>query len=109
MEESVAVVLDGSCSAMLQKNLSSKMKNPGSFIIPCAIRGLGEEKALCDLGASINVIPYNFFQKIGLGEPRPTRMILQLVDNAVHHPRDIIEDVWVNVDMYIFFSRFCSA
>jgi len=82
------------------------MKDPGSFIIPCVIGGLGEEKALADSGASINVMPYTLFQKLGLGEPRPTRMTLQLADRSVHHPRGIIEDVLVKVDKYIFPADF---
>jgi len=102
LEESTAVVLDANCSAVLQKNMPSKKKDPGSFIIPCNISNLGEEMALANLGASINIIPYTFFQKIGLGEPRPTQMKLQLVDLSVRHPRGILEDVLVKIDKYIF-------
>jgi len=99
-------VLEGNCSALLQKSLPNKMKDPGSFIIPCVIGGLGEEKALADSGASINVMPYTLFQKLRLGEPRPTRMTLQLADRSVRHPRGIIEDILVKVDKYIFPADF---
>ncbi|XP_039122079.1 uncharacterized protein LOC120258697 [Dioscorea cayenensis subsp. rotundata] len=89
MEDSVVVVLEGNCSAMLQKNLPNKMKDPGSFIILCVIRAFGEEKALANSRASINFMPYTLFQKLGLGEPRPTNMTLQLGDPSVRHPRDV--------------------
>jgi len=102
LEESAAVVLDANCSAVLQKNMPSKRKDPGSFIIQCNIGNLGEEMALADLGASINIMPYTFFQKLGLGEPRPTQMTLQLADRPVRHPMGIVEDVLVKVDKYIF-------
>ena len=34
LEESASVVLDVLCSAVLQKNMPNKKKDPGSFIIP---------------------------------------------------------------------------
>jgi len=76
LEESASLILDATCSVVLQKSMPSKRKDPGSFIIPCNIGDLGKEKALADSGASINVMPYTFLRKPGLGEPKPTRMTL---------------------------------
>ncbi|XP_073122003.1 uncharacterized protein [Henckelia pumila] len=59
-------------------------------------------KALCDLGASINLMPYSVFRKLSLGEPKSTRMSLQLADRSIKYPRGIIEDVLVKVDKLIF-------
>ncbi|XP_073120421.1 uncharacterized protein [Henckelia pumila] len=59
-------------------------------------------KALCDLGASINLMPYSVFRKLSLGEPKSTRMSLQLADRSIKYPRGIIEDVLVKVDKFIF-------
>ena len=47
------VALSEECSAILQKKLPPKLKDPGSFTIPCAIGNAVFERALCDLGASI--------------------------------------------------------
>ncbi|XP_073120574.1 uncharacterized protein [Henckelia pumila] len=58
--------------------------------------------ALCDLGASINLMPYSVFRKLNLGEPKSTRMSLQLADRSIKYPRGIIEDVLVKVDKFIF-------
>ena len=51
------VALLEECSAILQKKLPPKLKDPGSFTTPCAIGNVVFERALCDLGASINLIP----------------------------------------------------
>ncbi|XP_073152094.1 uncharacterized protein [Henckelia pumila] len=40
--------------------------------------------------------------KLGLGEPKPTRMSLQLADMSINYPIGIIEDVLVKVDKFIF-------
>ncbi|XP_073152984.1 uncharacterized protein [Henckelia pumila] len=45
---------------------------------------------------------YAKFLKLGLGEPKPTRMSLQLADRSIKYPRGIIEDVLVKVDKFIF-------
>ncbi|KAK5775430.1 hypothetical protein PVK06_043322 [Gossypium arboreum] len=90
------------CSAILQNKLPTKLKDPGSFTIPCLIGSLNVEKALADLGASINLMPYKMFKQLGLGEPKPTRMSIQLADRSVKYPRGIIEDVLVKVDKFIF-------
>ncbi|XP_073049483.1 uncharacterized protein [Primulina eburnea] len=63
-------------------------------------------KALCDLGASINLMPLSVFRKLELGEPKPTKMSLQLADRSVKYPRGVIEDVLVKVDKFIFPADF---
>ncbi|XP_010246155.1 PREDICTED: uncharacterized protein LOC104589504 [Nelumbo nucifera] len=96
------VALNEECSAILLNKLPQKLKDPVSFTIPCTIGSLKINKALCDLGASINLMPYSVFKKLGLGEPQPTRVALQLADRSIKHPRGIIEDVLVKVDKFIF-------
>ena len=51
------VSLTATCSAVIQKSLPAKMKDPGSFTIPCTIGKYEFKKALCDSGAGINLIP----------------------------------------------------
>ena len=93
-------------SAILQRKLPQKLKDPGSFTIPCTIGNAIFEKALCDLGASINLMPLSIFRRLGLGEARPTTVTLQLADRSLKHPRGIIEDVLVKVDKFIFPADF---
>ena len=96
------VAMSEECSAIFQKKLSPKLKDPGSVTIPCAIGNAVFERALCDLGASINVMPWSLFKKLKLGEARPTIVTLQLADRSLTHLRGIIEDVLVKVDKFIF-------
>ena len=102
--ETVAMLEE--CSAILQKKLPPKLKDLGSFTIPFAIRNAAFERALCDLGASINLMLWSIFKKLKLGEARPTTVTLQLADRSLTHPRGIIEDVLVKVDKFIFPADF---
>ncbi|KAK5836341.1 hypothetical protein PVK06_012125 [Gossypium arboreum] len=101
-EDLSTVELNKECSAILQNKLPTKLKYPGSFTIPCLIGNLNIEKALADLGANINLMPYKMFKQLGLGEPKPNRISIQLADRSVKYPRGIIEDVLVKVDKFIF-------
>ncbi|XP_063937065.1 uncharacterized protein LOC135147718 [Daucus carota subsp. sativus] len=97
LEELETVALTEECSAVLQQKLPPKLKDPGSFTIPCTIGKLSFDKCLCDLGASINLMPLSVFKKLGLPEPKPTNMSLQLADRSITYPRGIVEDVLVKV------------
>jgi len=44
-------------SIVIQRKLPQKCKDPGMFTIPCVIGNHKLEKAMLDLGASINVMP----------------------------------------------------
>ncbi|XP_039126953.1 uncharacterized protein LOC120263114 [Dioscorea cayenensis subsp. rotundata] len=87
LEDVSLVILSEECSALITNSLPNKEKDPRGFIIPCTIEGLIDEKELADLGASINLTPYKIFQKLGLGEPKSTPMMLQLVDRSIRQPR----------------------
>ncbi|XP_012480885.1 uncharacterized protein LOC105795772 [Gossypium raimondii] len=101
-EELSIVELNEECSAIFQNKLPTKLKDPGSFTIPHFIGSLNIEKELADLGASINLIPYKMFKQLGLREPKPTRMSIQLAHRFVKYPRGIIEYVLVKVHKFIF-------
>ncbi|XP_022873332.1 uncharacterized protein LOC111392265 [Olea europaea var. sylvestris] len=88
-------------SAILQKKPPQKRKDPDSFTIPYTIGGTSFDKAICDLEASINLIPFSVFKKLGLEEVKPTTT-LQLADRFFTYPRGIIEKVLVKVDKFIF-------
>ena len=99
--------LPENCSAILLNKLPPKQGDPGSYTIPCQIGLLTFSKSLCDLGASINLMPLSVFRKLGLGdEPPPTTVSLQLADRSVTYPRGIIEDLLVKVGKFVFPSDF---
>ena len=80
------VNLTEECSAILQTKLPQKLKDPGSFTIPCTIGNSIFKRTLCDLGASINRMSLSIFRRLGLGEARPTTVTLQLADRLLKHP-----------------------
>nr|GEV99293.1 hypothetical protein [Tanacetum cinerariifolium] len=85
LEEACTVTINERCSAVLLNKLPSKEKDPESFTIPCHIGDLHINNTLTDLGASISLMPYTMYEKLGLGEPKPTRMSLELADRIEHY------------------------
>ena len=85
VEEGI-VNLAATCSAVIQQKLPSKMKDPGSFTIPCSIGKYEFKKVLCDSGASINLMPLSVVQRLSLGELTPTVITLQRVDISMAQP-----------------------
>ena len=53
-------------SAVLQRKLPTKCKDPGSCTIPCVIGNTHFESAMLDLGASINIMPYSIYASMHL-------------------------------------------
>nr|XP_016441923.1 PREDICTED: uncharacterized protein LOC107767428 [Nicotiana tabacum] len=70
-------------SAIISQIGVKKMEDPGAFTIPCAIGLTSFVKALCDLVASINLMPYVVYKKLGLGKPKPTSMKLFMADRTL--------------------------
>jgi hypothetical protein len=59
-------------------------------------------RALLDLGASVNLLPYVVYLQLGLGELKPTAIMLQLAKRSMKRPKGIIEDVLIKVDKIYF-------
>ncbi|XP_024198322.1 uncharacterized protein LOC112201644 [Rosa chinensis] len=93
-------------SAVFQRKLPPKFKDPGSFTIPCKIGERPFEKALMDLGASINLMPYGVYKELGLSDIKPIQISLQLADRSVVYPRGVVEDVLVQVDELVIPADF---
>ena len=79
-----------------------KYKDPGSPTISVNIGGTCIDKALLDLGASVNRLPYSVYKQLGLGELKPTNITLSLVDRSVKIPNGIVEDVLIKVDKFYY-------
>ncbi|XP_062093487.1 uncharacterized protein LOC133799488 [Humulus lupulus] len=89
-------------SAVLQKKLPPKCKDPGTFTIPCMIGNKRIERCMIDLGASINVMSYSTYASLNLGPLKETRVIIQLADHTNAYPLGVVEDVLVKVDGLVF-------
>ena len=101
VEEGI-VNLTATCSAVIQRSLLAKMKDPGRFTIPYSIGKHEFKKALCDSGANINLMPLSVVQRLSLGELTPTTSILQIADRSLAQPEGVLEDVLVKVGKFIF-------
>ena len=89
-------------SAIIQSKTPMKYKDPESPTISVNIGGTCIDKALLDLGASVNLLPYSVYKKLGLGELKPTNITLSLADRSIKIPKGIVEDVLVKVDKFYY-------
>ena len=89
-------------SAIIQSKNPVKYKDPGSPKISVNIGGTSIDKALLDLGASVNLLPYSVYKQLGLGELKPTNITLSLADRLVKILKGIVEDVLVKVDKFCY-------
>jgi hypothetical protein len=93
-------------SAILQCKLPLKYKDPGCPTITCMIGVSLIERALLDLGASVNLLPYSVYLQLGLGELKPTSMTLQLADQSMKIPLGIVDDLLIKMDKFYFLVDF---
>ena len=100
------IALTEECSVILQKKLPPKLQDPGSFAIPFSIGNSLLGKALCDLGASINLMPLSMFKRLNLEEEKSTTIMLQMANQSYKHPRGVIENVLVKVNKFLFPTDF---
>ncbi|XP_006584350.1 uncharacterized protein LOC114420574 [Glycine soja] len=100
------IVVEGNCSAMIQKILPPKHKDTRSVTFPCSIGEVTVGKTLIDLGASINLMPLSMCRRLGELEIMHTRMTLQLANRSITRPYGVIEDVLIRVKQMIFLADF---
>ncbi|XP_074318483.1 uncharacterized protein LOC141655296 [Silene latifolia] len=96
------VAMEEACSAHILNKMPTKLGDPGSFSIPCVVGGVPISRALCDLGASVSLIPLKVAKRIGIQNLAPTTMTLQLADRSVKRPMGVLEDVPVKNGLLTF-------
>nr|XP_009786872.1 PREDICTED: uncharacterized protein LOC104234921 [Nicotiana sylvestris] len=106
LTEFETVALTEECTSRVQNKLPQKLKDPGSFTIPVRTGNIDVGRALCNLGASINLIPLSLFKQLGLRATRPTIVMLQLANRSIAHPEGVIEDVLLQIGKFIFHEDF---
>ncbi|XP_058722056.1 uncharacterized protein LOC131593535 [Vicia villosa] len=82
------------------ENLSPKLKDSGSFSIPCNIEKFVIDKALYNLGASISLMPLSICEKLNMGDLRPTKMSVELADRSVKYPIGVLENIPVCIGQF---------
>ncbi|XP_074363924.1 uncharacterized protein LOC141704610 [Apium graveolens] len=95
------ITLSEECSSIIQCTIPPKLKDPGSFSLLCTSGEIEIKKTLCDLGASVSLMPLSIYKRLGLGELKKTRISLQLADRSIKYPLGILEDVLVKVDRFV--------
>ena len=89
-------------STIIECKTPVKYKDPGCPTISSNIGGTCVEKALLDLGASVNLLPFSMYKQLGLGELKPTAITLSLADRSIKIPKGIVEDVLIQVDKFYY-------
>ncbi|XP_070040254.1 uncharacterized protein [Nicotiana tomentosiformis] len=105
-QDLATVTLTQTCSVVLSRPIAEKLSDPGSFTILCTIGSYAFDKAFCDLGASINLMPLPIYKKLGIGRARTTSMLLKLADRTVKRTSGILDDVLVQVGKFVFPTDF---
>ncbi|XP_074301495.1 uncharacterized protein LOC141632889 [Silene latifolia] len=104
--ETATVAFMEESSSLISGKSPPKLKDPGSFSISCVIGDVVINRALCDLGASVSVMPYSIFSKLKLGHLKMTNITLQMADRSVRRPLGILEDVPVKVGKFFILVDF---
>ncbi|XP_024009409.1 uncharacterized protein LOC112084493 [Eutrema salsugineum] len=95
-EEGVMMISE-QVSAVIQNKIPEKLSDPGSFVLDCSIFSERFKRSLCDLGSSVNLIPYSVAVSLGMTDFKPTKISLILEDRSKRIPNGILEDVPIKV------------
>ena len=95
-------ILTEQVSTIIECKTSVKYKDPGCPTISVNIDDTSVEKALLDLGASVNLLPFSMYKQLGLGELKPTTITLSLVDRSIKIPKGTVEDILIQVDKFYY-------
>ncbi|RYR29806.1 hypothetical protein Ahy_B01g054315 [Arachis hypogaea] len=106
LKEGQTIVMNKECSALIQPELPIKRKDPGSFHITCAIGETMFDKALCDLGASINLMPLSLMKRLQINEIIPTDVVIRLADKTQKQAVGVVENMLVKVGKYFLPTDF---
>ncbi|KAG9450278.1 hypothetical protein H6P81_010243 [Aristolochia fimbriata] len=105
IEEKGTVVLNENCSAILKNELPRKLKDSGSFTIPCEIGSNKFANALCDFGANVNLMSLSLCRYLKLGEPQETGITLHFADRSTKIPEGVMEDMEVLKNLPVILGR----
>jgi hypothetical protein len=64
-------------------------------MISCSIYDCHYDQTLCDLGASIKIMPKMIFEQLQYPALSPTLMDVQLTDLTIRHPEGIFKNLLV--------------
>jgi len=83
--------------AYKKKVIQEKLSDPVSFTLPCSLRPLIFNRCLCDLGASVSLMPLSTAKRLGIMEFKFCNLALLLADCSVAHPHGLIENLPIKI------------
>jgi len=78
-----------------------KYKNPCCPNVSIVIGDQLIHRALLDLWASVNLIPFAEYERLELGELKFIKMVIQFVDKLTRVPRGIVKNVLIRLGEFI--------
>ena len=98
LDEVIQVFKVVNVNAFIIGNLPSKLADPYSFSIPITVGNISVNRALCDLGVSVSLMPYSMYKRLrNVKELTPTRITLQLADRSIVYPEGILFDMALRI------------
>ncbi|KAL1531262.1 hypothetical protein AAHA92_33960 [Salvia divinorum] len=89
-----------------KQRMPTKCSDPGMFTLPLSIGNNEITRAMCDLGASINVLPLSLYQTLNGVKMADAQVVIQLADCSCIHPEGIVENIIVKVHDFIYAADF---
>ncbi|KAF8109270.1 hypothetical protein N665_0099s0021 [Sinapis alba] len=93
--DSEVMMVSKECSAVLQNKVIKKLGDPYKFVLSVQIGKTVFTCSLCDLGSSVNLMPYFVAKRLGLTNFKPTRISLVFTDRSVKLPVGVLEDLHI--------------
>ncbi|XP_074282899.1 uncharacterized protein LOC141607449 [Silene latifolia] len=85
------------CNSVTTNEVPAKLDDSGSFSIPCTVGNQKVDRALCDLGTSVSVIPLTIVKKLDVTNLTRTSIKIKLADRRIKPPIGILKDVMVKI------------
>ncbi|GKC07247.1 protein kinase-like domain, concanavalin A-like lectin/glucanase domain protein [Tanacetum coccineum] len=60
------------------------------------------QKCISRLGASISIMPFSMYKRLGIGKLEPINMLIEMADNTKCAPKGIVENLLIKIDKFIF-------
>jgi len=92
------------CSSFLQSPIM--LQDQGDFCIPSCIGDIQIEGALCDLGASVNLMRLSLYRRLKLLDLTRITISIRLVNCSIRQLVGILEDVPVQVGEFVIPCNF---
>ncbi|KAG7619715.1 hypothetical protein ISN44_As04g006720 [Arabidopsis suecica] len=78
--------------------VQEKLEDPGSFTLPCSIGEFAFSDCLCDLGASVSLMPLSVARRLEFIQYKPCDLTLILADRSSRKPFGMLKDLPVMIN-----------